>query len=163
MLAIRIRTLAQYARAGVANARHARQFGPQAPGGEIAMRLSTVCIFVEDQDRAKAFYRDKLGFEVRADDPLFPGSEQRWLAVAPPGNEVDVILYRIDANWEHYRGVLGRAQAVTFEVDDIQAAYDELRARGVDFRGEPRRQHWGAFATLIDSEGNELLLTEPGG
>lgn len=122
--------------------------------------VSTVCIFVGDQDRAKAFYRDKLGFEVRADNPLFPGARQRWLALAPEGESTEIILYEMDENWEHYRATMGRSQAVTFEVDDIDVTYRELTERGVEFASAPERQAWGTFATLIDSEGNRLLLTE---
>lgn len=124
--------------------------------------VSTVCIFVEDQDRAKAFYRDKLGFEVRADNPLFPGADQRWLAVAPKGETTEVVLYQVDENWQHYQQTIGKSQNVTFEVDDLTATYETLQANGVVFASAPERQAWGAFATLIDSEGNRLILTQVG-
>jgi predicted enzyme related to lactoylglutathione lyase len=124
--------------------------------------VSTICIFVEDQDRAKAFYRDMLGFEVRADNPLFPGAEQRWLAVAPAGESTEIVLYEMDGNWEHYRAAMGKSQAVTFEVDDLDETYEGLSAKGVAFASEPETQAWGRFATIIDSEGNRLLLTEVG-
>ena len=42
--------------------------------------VATICIFVNDQDKAKAFYTDVLGFELRQDSPM---GESRWLAVAP--------------------------------------------------------------------------------
>ncbi|MCJ7659079.1 MAG: VOC family protein [Anaerolineales bacterium] len=35
-------------------------------------RVSTVSVFVSDQDRAKDFYTQVLGFELRRDEPLFP-------------------------------------------------------------------------------------------
>ena len=73
-------------------------------------KVGTVCIFVNDQDAAKAFYTEKLGFEVRMDAPLGPDS--RWLAVAPPGAETEVILYKPDENWEHYKQVVGKSQAL---------------------------------------------------
>ena len=123
--------------------------------------IHTVSVFVEDQDRAKAFYRDVLGFEVRADNPLYPGAEQRWLSVGPPGEEVDVILYPVDENWGHYRATLGKTQNVTFRVDDLAATHDRLTAEGAAFATPPTSEPWGRYATVIDSEGNRLLLIEP--
>src|SRR5947208_1046748 len=64
--------------------------------------VATICIFVTDQERAKAFYTEKLGFEWRQDAPM---GESRWIAVAPPGARTEVILYHLDDNWEHYRQV----------------------------------------------------------
>src|SRR5262245_28544856 len=96
-------------------------------------RVSSVSIFVNDQDRAKAFYTDVLGFELRTDAPLYPGATSRWLAVAPHGATTEVILYLPDENWEHYRQVVGQSQALTFNVTDMMALYKELQAKGVTF------------------------------
>jgi len=117
--------------------------------------IGTVCIFVSDQDRAKAFYTDVLGFEARQDAPLYPG------AVAPRGAKTEVILYLPDENWEHYRQVVGKSQAVTFNVTDMKALHASLKARGVKFLQEPDPQPWGTYATIQDSEGNSLILVEP--
>ncbi len=54
--------------------------------------VATICIFVSDQDRAKAFYTEKLGFELREDAPMGPS---RWIAVAPAGARTEVILYKV--------------------------------------------------------------------
>jgi lactoylglutathione lyase len=123
-------------------------------------RVSTVSVFVSDQDRAKEFYTSKLGFELRTDAPLYPGSTARWIAVAPQGAETEVILYLPDENWEHFRGTVGKSQALTFNVTDIDAVYQDLTAKGVTFVHAPERQPWGTFATIQDSEGNSLLLVE---
>lgn len=123
-------------------------------------RIGTVSIFVTDQDRAKAFYLDVLGFELRADAPVAPGATARWLAVAPPGATTEIILYLPDENWEHYRQVVGKSQALTFNVTDMAALHADLRAKGVTFLQEPDPQPWGTFAVIQDSEGNQLLLVE---
>jgi len=123
-------------------------------------KVGSVCIFVRDQDRAKEFYTQTLGFELRSDDPIYPGAENRWLAVAPEGSETDVILYLPDENWEHYQGVVGKSQAVTFNVDDIETLHSDLKTKGVKFVQEPEAQPWGTYATIEDSEGNHLILVE---
>ncbi len=122
--------------------------------------IGTVSIFVRDQDRAKAFYTEKLGMELRADAPLYPGAASRWIAVAPAGATTELVLYLPDENWAHYEQVVGKSQAVTLDVKDLQAVYTDLKAKGVKFVQEPDAQPWGTFATLEDSEGNHLLLVE---
>jgi catechol 2,3-dioxygenase-like lactoylglutathione lyase family enzyme len=123
-------------------------------------RVSTVSVFVADQERAKIFYTDTLGFELRTDAPLYPGSEARWVAVAPRGAETEVILYLPDENWEHYAQVVGKSQALTFEVSDMAALHADLKSKGVTFLQEPDAQPWGTYATIRDSEGNSLILVE---
>ncbi len=123
-------------------------------------RVGTVCIFVSDQDRAKAFYTDVLGFELHTDQPLYPGASNRWVSVAPKGAKTEVILYLPDENWEHYRQVVGHSQAVTFDVTDMASVAKDLKAKGVQFVHEPDVQPWGTNATIVDSEGNNILLVE---
>jgi catechol 2,3-dioxygenase-like lactoylglutathione lyase family enzyme len=122
--------------------------------------VGTISVFVSDQDRAKAFYTEKLGLELRTDQPLFPGATSRWVAVAPKGAATELILYLPDENWAHYKQVVGKSQAVTLDVSDMQAVYADLQARGVTFVQEPDKQPWGTFATIRDSEGNTILLVE---
>ena len=123
-------------------------------------RIATVCLFVADQARAKAFYTSVLGFELRSDNPLYPGSANRWIAVAPHGAQTELILYLPDQNWEHYRQVVGKSQALTFNVTDMAALAARLKAAGVRFTQEPDVQPWGTYATILDSEGNALILVE---
>lgn len=123
-------------------------------------RVGTVCIFVGDQDRAKDFYTKALGFELRQDAPLYPGATARWVAVAPRGAQTEVILYLPDENWEHYRGVVGKSQAITLNVTDMNSVYSDLKSKGVKFVQEPDEQPWGTYATIQDSEGNHILLVE---
>ncbi len=123
-------------------------------------RVGTVSLFVQDQDRAKAFYSDVLGFEVRTDAPLYPGATNRWVAVAPPGADTEVILYLPDEHWAHYQQVVGKPQALTFNVTDMAALHADLTAKGVTFIQAPDPQPWGTYATIQDSEGNHVILVE---
>ncbi len=123
-------------------------------------KVATVCIFVADQDRAKDFYVNKLGMELRTDEPLAPGATTRWIAVAPRGSQTDVILYLPDENWQHYKQVVGKSQAITLDVTDMDAVYEDLKSRGVTFVSEPDPQPWGTYATIKDSEDNHILLVE---
>ena len=122
--------------------------------------IGTVSVFVSDQERAKAFYTAVLGFELRADAPLYPGATARWIAVAPQGAQSEIILYLPDENWDHYRQVVGKSQALTLDVTDMAAVHEQSKAKGVVFVQEPDVQPWGTFAMIQDSEGNTLLLVE---
>ncbi|RME53120.1 MAG: hypothetical protein D6790_17995 [Caldilineae bacterium] len=126
-------------------------------------KVGTVSVFVADQQRAKTFYTEKLGMELRTDAELYPGASVRWIAVAPPGAETEIILYLPDENWEHYRQTVGKSQSITLSVDDMAATVAELKERGVVFVQEPEVQPWGAFAIIQDSEGNSLILAQPAG
>ena len=121
-------------------------------------KVGTVCVFVNDQDAAKAFYTEKLGFEVRMDAPL--GPDTRWIAVAPPGGETEVILYKPDENWEHYKQVVGKSQAVTFEVKGLDAFIEALKAKGVVVPMGIMDEAWGRHAFILDHEKNMLLLVQ---
>jgi len=122
--------------------------------------VGTVCIFVDNQDRAKEFYTNKLGFDLRTDQPLSPGATNRWVAVAPKGAVTEIILYKVDENWEHYRPVVGKSQAITLNVTNMDAVHKDLKAKGVEFVSEPDPQPWGTYATIRDSEGNSILLVQ---
>ncbi len=123
--------------------------------------VGTVCIFVADQDRAKDFYVNKLGFDLHTDQPLYPGAKNRWVSVAPKGAKTELILYLPDENWQHYTQVVGKSQAVTLNVENMPTVAADLKAKGVEFVSEPDPQPWGTYATIRDSEGNHILLVEP--
>ena len=123
-------------------------------------RVGTVTVFVENQDRAKDFYSNVLGMEVHSDQPVYPGSANRWLSVAPKGAATEIILYLVDEHWEHYSGVVGKSQAVTLDVSDMMTLAKDLKAKGVKFMTEPDPQPWGTNAYIFNSEGNAILLVE---
>lgn len=122
--------------------------------------VGTVSLFVEDQQRAKDFYVNKLGFTLRVEAPLYPGADVKWIDVAPAGAQTGLILYLPDENWAHYKQVVGKSQAITLTVDDLDATYQDLKAKGVKFVSEPAKEEWGTYATIEDSEGNHILLVE---
>ena len=120
--------------------------------------IATVSVFVEDQDRAKAFYTEKLGMKLMKDSEMFPESGMRWLTVAPEGCPTELTLFPMGEQWEHYREAMGKPQCFTFHCDDIDQTYRALTERGVQFLGEPQVQPWGSFTILVDSEGNQIVL-----
>lgn len=129
-------------------------------------RLSHITIFVTDQNEALMFYTEKLGFEKRM-DATFGGF--RWLTVAPAGQkEVELVLLETRAMFdpasaEKFEGLLrdGKIGGGVFCTDDCQKDYEELKARGVEFRGPPERKPFGLQATFRDNSNNWFSLTQP--
>lgn len=113
--------------------------------------VGTIGVPVTDQDRALAFYRDVLGFEVGLDAPF--GEGLRWLEVAPPGATTSVALVRDE-------GILpGIDTGIRFTTTDAAADHAALRERGVDVDAEVIPYPVPMF-TLRDPDGNRLYVVE---
>ncbi len=81
-------------------------------------------------------------------------------SVSLKGADTEIVLYLPDQNWEHYKQVVGKSQALTLDVVDMASLHADLMAKGVVFVQEPDVQPWGTFAIIQDSEGNRLILVE---
>ena len=116
-------------------------------------RIKFVSIPVKDQKRALAFYTDKLGFTIITDQPF--DEKQRWIELRVPKAETRVVLFT--AEGEEKR--VGTMMNLSYECDDIEQTYNELRERGVEFEGPPEKQPWGTYAMFKDSEGNSFVVS----
>jgi serine phosphatase RsbU (regulator of sigma subunit)/catechol 2,3-dioxygenase-like lactoylglutathione lyase family enzyme len=120
------------------------------------LRLSTVTVFVRDQDRSLRFYLDQLGFSL-AFDNRFPSGE-RWLAVTPPDGTAMLALVAPKPDSEEYK-LIGRSTQIVFLTEDVFAKFEEWRKRGVRFQHMPQVQSWGAMSTSFeDVDGNSFTL-----
>jgi catechol 2,3-dioxygenase-like lactoylglutathione lyase family enzyme len=134
------------------------------------IQISNAHLWVHDQDEALAFYTQKMGMEVRADVTLPELGDFRWLAVAPPDTpDVSIVLMAIpgppvmDAETaEQVRSLMakGFAGTVFLTTDDVRTAYEELKARGVEFTEPPEERPYGIDTGFRDPSGNSIRLTE---
>lgn len=132
-----------------------------APVTTASPRLGTVPVFVSDQERALRFYRDRLGYRVVMDQPV--GNGYRWLTVAPDDGATQLLLFRpgMFAEGPETADRVGVWTGFVFVTEDIQATYEDLKGRGVEFNGEPVRQPWGGMETSFnDPDGNRFELVE---
>jgi len=124
----------------------------------VLTRVGTITVQVSDQDKALEFYTQKLGFEVRADQPM--GPNQRWIEVAPPGAQTRILLYKATPempgapSYDEARARIGTPTPMVLETDDIVATFAELRSRGVRIVDEPKRQPYGWWGVFADQDGN---------
>lgn len=128
------------------------------------LRVQSVPVFVEDQERALTFYRDVLGFQVLMDYQMTP--DFRWVIVVSPDGGAEVILYcpaqsvNGDAEQE-IRQRIGQWTGIILSTDNIQEVYQDLVAHGVSFTSAPRLQPWGVYETIFtDLDGNQLHLVQ---
>lgn len=131
-------------------------------------KLSHATLFVLDYEQARAFYVDKLGFEVRTDVRMDHGF--RWLTVSPKQQpDIEIILYQplpmgqmdqeavdqLRALLE--RGLMGGG---VFETDDCRRDYQQMQAKGVEFIRPPLQTPYGLEALFKDGCGNWFSLTQ---
>jgi predicted enzyme related to lactoylglutathione lyase len=115
-------------------------------------QVKFVGIPVRDQDRALAFYRDKLGFKVKTDQPL--NDKQRWIELKIPNAETGVVLFTPDGQEDR----IGTFFNGAFTCDSVEKTYEELKGRGIEFSQEPKAEPWGTFAIFKDVDGNSFVL-----
>lgn len=115
-------------------------------------RIKFISIPVRDQERALQFYTEKLGLRVLTDQEFSP--TQRWIELSIPGAETGVVLFTPPGQEDR----IGSFLNASWEVDDIDKTYQELSGRGVEFDGPPKKESWGTFVIMKDSEGNQILL-----
>ena len=124
-------------------------------------RVSTVGVYVSDQQAALDFYKNKLGFEVRQDMPMGGPGSPRWIEVLPPGAETGIVLSTPEGMGGHAERI-GTFTNIIMTADDVQKTYEELAGRGVRFMEQPAAQPWGMMqAILLDQDGNQFVLVGP--
>jgi catechol 2,3-dioxygenase-like lactoylglutathione lyase family enzyme len=129
--------------------------------------VSLATVWVTDQDEAKSFYIEKLGFQEAADVSM--GDGYRWVTVCHPNHpELQLTLMKPgppldEESAEAFRRMLdkGSLGAVGLAADDCRKTYEELSAKGVEFIQEPADRPYGVEAILRDNSGNWLVLVEP--
>ncbi len=110
---------------------------------------------VADQDAALAFYTEKLGFEVRADQRFGENGEMRWLEVAPPGSRARLALN------PPMRGTPGGG-SIGVETGDVAGEHERLKAiGGIDVDAELMRAPGVPLMFgLRDPDGNHVWVVE---
>jgi catechol 2,3-dioxygenase-like lactoylglutathione lyase family enzyme len=115
--------------------------------------ISIASIPVHNQDTALKFYTEKLGFKVVTDQPFNDG--QRWIELLIPGAESRLALFTP----EGHESRIGTFQPLTFWCDDVFMTAKTLKAHGVEFAQEAKKEVWGTMAIFKDPDGNQFVLS----
>jgi predicted enzyme related to lactoylglutathione lyase len=121
----------------------------------MAPRVAHITIYGRDLKRMIAFYSETLGLPLLAADETFGyarvdgGSVAIGLGAGEPNAELGIHV--------------GIHTGIGFEVADVDATYEALKAKGVTFTMPPKRQGWGGYMAMFqDPDGNVLQLMPPG-
>ena len=133
------------------------------------IKVSHCFIAVDDHDKALEFYRDALGFEVRT-DVSFEG--MRWVTVSPPQQpELEITIETVDCypdasaeDKERLSELLakGLLRGLNFVTEDVDDAFEKIRASGAEVLQEPIDQAYGVRdCAFRDPAGNMVRFNQP--
>jgi catechol 2,3-dioxygenase-like lactoylglutathione lyase family enzyme len=122
--------------------------------GMTITHVHVLSVPVADQDRARDFYVNTLGFDLIAENPM--GPDQRWIHVAPKGATTGLTL----VTWFDTMPP-GSLKGLVLQTPDLDAETERLRQAGVGITG-PEDAPWGRFSTFDDPDGNGIVLSSAG-
>ena len=126
-------------------------------------RIACVTLLVRDYGEAVRFYTEALRFRVAEDRDM--GEGRRWVVVEPGPARCRLLL--AEAKNEQETAAVGRQAGgrvfLFLHTDDFARDHGEMKARGVRFNEEPRKEAYGTVAVFEDLYGNKWDLIMPSG
>lgn len=127
--------------------------------------ISIVNVFVKDQDEAKRFYVDVLGFQEKDDLTL---GDYRWCTVVHPAQPELMVSLAVPGPphspemVEQMRRAMdeGGMAGLGLSVDDCHTTVADLKSKGVEFVQDPEERPYGVEAVCRDNSGNWMVLVE---
>jgi catechol 2,3-dioxygenase-like lactoylglutathione lyase family enzyme len=122
--------------------------------------IEMVGVYVRDQEEARAFYVDKLGFKVHTD---VKNGDYRWLTVQHPEQPSFQLGLMVPGPPVHDAGTADALRAavakgamppLVLAVGDCRGTYQRMSALGVEFTQEPTERFGAVDATFRDPSGN---------
>jgi catechol 2,3-dioxygenase-like lactoylglutathione lyase family enzyme len=123
------------------------------------MRINLTSIFVDDQDKALAFYTQVLGFVKSQEIPL---GAYKWLSVrSPEGGDTELSL-EPNANpaaLAYQQALMSQGiPSTAFESDNLEADVKRLKEHGVRFTMDPMDSRAVRLAIFADTCGNLIQI-----
>lgn len=124
-------------------------------------KIEAIVLFVQDMNTCTAFYRDTFQLHYQGSDAqssTFLLQEGLYLILLSPEGAADLLGTQVNGIHTERRsnGLLAASVA------DVDAAYKELKAKGVTFVRPPTDQRWGlCTAHFADPEGNLWEINQP--
>ncbi|NHM30787.1 VOC family protein [Neobacillus terrae] len=120
-------------------------------------KIGKVTVYVKDQEEAKDFWIDKIGFVLKMEQPM--GPDFSWIEVGPSDDEfTTLVLYSKEA-MEQQKPEAVAHPSILFSTNDIEAAYEKMKQNGVKVE-DLLRMPFGTMFSFKDQDGNDYLLRE---
>ncbi len=122
----------------------------------MTIRVKQLIVPVDDQERAKTFWVEQMGFQIVSDETF---GDERWIEVSPPGQSLILVLSLRTPNETRREAPDHLPHSIIhFTCDDVEKTYKELSERGVKFPVQPAKQDWGWWSMFEDQEGTRYAL-----
>lgn len=120
-------------------------------------KVGKITVYVQDQEQAKDFWLNKLGFVLKFEQQI--GPNMKWIEVGPSEKEfTTLVLYSKSAMEQQKPGMVAHP-SILFSTNDIESAYEKMKQNGVE-AAEMLRMPFGTMFTFKDQDGNEYILRE---
>ena len=120
-------------------------------------KIGKITVYVQDQEQAKDFWLNKIGFVLKLEQPM--GPNVTWLEVGPSEDEfTTLVLYSKSAMEQHQPSKVAHP-SILFSTTDIESAYEKMKENGVVVE-DMLKMPFGTMFTFKDQDGNEYLLRE---
>lgn len=123
----------------------------------IINKVGKITVYVEDQEQAKEFWLNKLGFVLKLEQPM--GPNMKWIEVGPSDDEFTTIILYSKSAMEQQQPSKVAHPSILFSTTDIDSSYEKMTQNGVKV-GEMLRMPFGTMFTFYDQDDNEYLLRE---
>ena len=131
-------------------------------------KLTHASVYVIDQESARDFYVNKLGFIEKMRVPI--GDDAFWLTVSPTEQpDLEITLMPINKGGMFKEEVAKNLTELVkngtfgfgvFQCKDVFATYEDLKSKGVVFTKEPTKEFYGIESMFRDNSGNWFSLTQ---
>ncbi len=120
-------------------------------------KIGKITVYVQDQEQAKDFWLNKIGFVLKFEKPI--GPNMSWIEVGPSEDEfTTLVLYSKSAMEQHKPSAVAHP-SILFSTTDIESAYEKMKQNGVDVENM-LKMPFGTMFTFKDQDGNEYILRE---
>jgi lactoylglutathione lyase len=121
-------------------------------------KIGKITLYVNNQQEAKAFWTEKVGFVIKAEQPM--GPDMFWLEVGPSESEFTTfVLYDKKLMQSQNPQTNVGHPSVLLSTTDIETTYQEMKSKGV-IVDELKIMPYGSMFTFKDQDGNEFLVRE---
>ncbi len=120
-------------------------------------KIGKITIYVNDQQQAKDFWLNKIGFVLKFEQPMGPNAA--WIEVGPSEDEFTTLVLYSKAAMERQKPEKVAHPSILFSTTDIESAYEKMKQNGVEVE-DLLRLPFGTMFTFKDQDGNEYILRE---
>lgn len=119
-------------------------------------KVGQVMLYVNNQEQARKFWTEKLGFTVVAEESF---GEMHWIEVAPKDAETSLILHNKEVVAKMSPGLNLGTPSLMFFTDQLEGLYNELKSKNVTV-GDLVTMPFGKVFNFADDEDNYFAVSE---